>query len=383
MKKFLLIILAILSLSYGQEIDCPSEGISYLPHPDCTLYIICVNGQGIEEECPRPLYFNPEQERCDFPENVPECVGGTRPPIAINSTTTTTTLEPTEEPSIPTTTEISTNATSSTPPATEEPTVLPNATTTELPPPSIVTQCGQTLEADSGTIQYKLGQIYDAGELCAFIIRVPNHSYIHFQLESHGINNYSDPNAITIISYDSNIQKDTIHLGPPNANSDAYALGNIAVVIFKTNGNSTLGLGFRVVFEGMGAIVNNVPGLDFVFNNRTNSPLEVPFWDELNGELSRNFIVLTDNAKLITNPGSFLHLSVGEDFVDGEEACLDYFWIYSFQGDDVNSEALFCDEDRDRTNFETRGLFIIVFRKWPETPSAKGTLMWEKVESEN
>lgn len=32
-------------------------------------------------DCPETLYYNPELQLCDYPANVPICVGGTRPPI--------------------------------------------------------------------------------------------------------------------------------------------------------------------------------------------------------------------------------------------------------------------------------------------------------------
>lgn len=52
---------------------CPAEGVQYIPYPDnCSLYVHCVNGDGIVMECPPDLYFNPDTLNCDFPENV-EC----------------------------------------------------------------------------------------------------------------------------------------------------------------------------------------------------------------------------------------------------------------------------------------------------------------------
>ncbi|ODM88463.1 hypothetical protein Ocin01_18219 [Orchesella cincta] len=83
--------------------ECPLDGISYLPHPDCNRYIIRLNGEETEEECQRYFYYNPRTEHRDFPENVPECVGGTRTPangttIGLSSTTLETPLQP-EEPS--------------------------------------------------------------------------------------------------------------------------------------------------------------------------------------------------------------------------------------------------------------------------------------------
>jgi hypothetical protein len=94
-------------------VECPPEGISFIPDDNCSIYWICANGEGVSLTCPAGLYFNPDNHECDYPENVPECVDGTRPP----PTTTTT--------SMPTSTSTSTPSTT---------------TTTEGPPSNICTQ---------------------------------------------------------------------------------------------------------------------------------------------------------------------------------------------------------------------------------------------------
>jgi len=51
-----------------------------IPDVDCTKYYQCSNFEPILSECGPELYFNPALGYCDYPENVPECIGGTRPP---------------------------------------------------------------------------------------------------------------------------------------------------------------------------------------------------------------------------------------------------------------------------------------------------------------
>ncbi|ODM91182.1 hypothetical protein Ocin01_15500 [Orchesella cincta] len=64
--------------------------------------------------------------------------------------------------------------------------------------PRILTECGQTVIADSGTIQYKLNQTYDADELCVFMIRFES-GYLQatFSLESNGLSDV-DSDAVSI-----------------------------------------------------------------------------------------------------------------------------------------------------------------------------------------
>ncbi|CAG7831357.1 unnamed protein product [Allacma fusca] len=58
---------------------CKEEG-SLSAHPDCTKFYSCVNGVKLAQDCPPSTYFNPRKLLCDFPAQVPECKGGTRPP---------------------------------------------------------------------------------------------------------------------------------------------------------------------------------------------------------------------------------------------------------------------------------------------------------------
>ncbi|ODM93252.1 hypothetical protein Ocin01_13431 [Orchesella cincta] len=240
--------------------------------------------------------------------------------------------------------------------------------------PGVLTECGQTLEGDSGVIEYKFDQEYDAGELCAFIIRVPN-EYIMFSLESHGINNASDPDAITIHTYNGILMVKTIHLGPPNPITETYIEGQVAVVVFKTWDNSTLGTGFRLSFRGLWGTVN-LPGNDIAFNNLSDSPLELPFWQGNDTVVTNNFVILTNGAKAISQPRTNLRLRLSEEFQNPDGNCQEFFWIYTLTSENVYREGVFCDATTDRSVYYTRGLFIIVFRKFPNTQS-KGTLSWD------
>lgn len=91
-------------MSLAQE-ACPPIGVVLLPHPDCSKYVVCDEGLDSLMDCPPDLYFNPKDEigYCDFPENVEECVDGTRPPSGSTPPVTTTTTR-TTEPNVTTTT---------------------------------------------------------------------------------------------------------------------------------------------------------------------------------------------------------------------------------------------------------------------------------------
>jgi len=210
--------------STGQIPTCPPVGEPQFPHPNCTLFYFCANGHPKEIACSVGLYYNPKTTLCDYPANVPECIEGTRAPLPSISTTMMTTE--------PTTTEE---------PTTESSSTTTRATTTVPPPPGTcklswgcwiknltffsinpfiiaVTRCGQTIQADSGLIQYKLNQNYDAGELCACIVRMNEYDGCTFTLEAHGFSPF-DPNAITILAENSNQPLRTYYLGP-NTGSD-------------------------------------------------------------------------------------------------------------------------------------------------------------------
>ncbi|OXA39715.1 hypothetical protein Fcan01_25544 [Folsomia candida] len=94
-----------LGCAAGQEI-C-SDGERYSPHPECKFYWDCNSvGDPILRECPADLFWDVAITACNLPENVPDCVGGTRPPITTTTTPTTTTPTTTTRPTTtrPTTT---------------------------------------------------------------------------------------------------------------------------------------------------------------------------------------------------------------------------------------------------------------------------------------
>ena len=52
------------------DFTCPSTEPGVFQHPcDCTLGILCENGEPTETGCEDGLYFNPENRECDLPEN--------------------------------------------------------------------------------------------------------------------------------------------------------------------------------------------------------------------------------------------------------------------------------------------------------------------------
>lgn len=70
-------LLLALRFSTGQEI-C-SDGERYSPHPECKFYWDCHSGaEPVLRECPADLFWDTRITACNLPENVPECVGGTR-----------------------------------------------------------------------------------------------------------------------------------------------------------------------------------------------------------------------------------------------------------------------------------------------------------------
>ncbi|OXA47729.1 probable endochitinase [Folsomia candida] len=109
----------------SQEGICP-PGQDTWSHHNCTLFYICNNGNPIVSTCPSELYWNPILETCDRQSEVPECVGGTRPP--------TGTTQPVTE-SLPTTTE---QPTTTAEPITTAPTTAAPTSTTYSGPPSTV-----------------------------------------------------------------------------------------------------------------------------------------------------------------------------------------------------------------------------------------------------
>ncbi|ODM89478.1 Chondroitin proteoglycan-2 [Orchesella cincta] len=322
-------------------------GVQYLPSHNCTKYSVCINGKEFEAFCPRPLYFSSEFQRCDFPENVAECKRGTRPPVISQEEYMQT----------------------------EIPTEITSTSIASTPKPGFLFECGQTIVANSGTIEYKLYENYDAGELCVFVVRSRNYSSFDFVLERHGISD-SDPDAITIMGMDNTYGwgiYDTNRIGPPDPTPFIGVKANEAVVIFKTSTNN--GTGFRLNYECRGNPTDYPPGVEVVFNDEEDSPLQVPY--QSFNEPSYNYVVLTSKSRMISEPDSFLRLTVSGNFENTGE-CTRFFKIYSFAGGNAVLEGTFCGFDTDQTVYETKGLFVVAYSEL--NPIATGTLSWEKVD---
>ncbi|CAL8130431.1 unnamed protein product [Orchesella dallaii] len=224
-------------------------------------------------------------------------------------------------------------------------------------------ECGQIISANSGTIEYKLGETYDKFEACAFIVRVQNFSYIKFTLEESGISG-RDRNAITIMGFNENNHTATYTLGPPNTELEAEVKGSIAVVIFRSWSISGFGKGFRLGFEGIGGSLETIPGFDMVFNNEKFSPLEIPFSNNFTNVASTNLMVFTNEAHMMTEVGDVFTMNLSGHVME-DPYCWDFFSVYSFTY--VTSPVLeqtICDMNTATTEFLTGGIFIVLFRNY-------------------
>ncbi|ODN01715.1 Endochitinase [Orchesella cincta] len=346
---FVAVLATFANISHIYSAECPSEGFAQLPSPNCSIIIVCAHGQPTEIQCPSGLYYSPELEYCDYAENVPDCVGGTRAPIS--GSTTPVTERPTENPTTRTTT------------------VRP--TTTDSPPTNILTRCGQTITALSGSIEYKLLENYAAGELCAFVIRSQSCSQISLELESEGIN-IADGNAISVLYYHQ--EKNGIgllaNLGPTKR-SVTVPFG-LAIVVFRPL--SSLGTGFRVSFRATGT-ASCLPGQNSVYNTETGS-LSLPLRSN-NTEREVDVLVLTAGARQITHPRTALQLAVQAP--NPIDFCNDRFLVWKLDGDDIVGYVPCGSGDQIYT---TRGLYIITSVLTTDTSPATGNLIWEEVTEE-
>ncbi|ODM91072.1 putative chitinase 3, partial [Orchesella cincta] len=353
-----LLLLSCLSVSNSQE-QCPPEGVTFLPHPDCTKYVICDQGQDFLMDCPPDLYYNVEIQQCDFPENVPECVGGTRPPVG-GSTVTTSRTTATQEPPTSTDTPITNRTTTTSEPSTTTPPTTTSSSTVDPP---------TTPEPEPGALplwryhncrlRKDRLQTYDKDELCSFVIRVANHSSILFRLESHGIN---ETNAINIFTFSETGQIDSVHMGPPNPLTEAYVSGAIAVVVFRTKGNG--GQGFSLSFQGLGSTAHS-KGVEMVLSNVTGGEMTVPDWTNYSG--TTNVIVLTAGHKFVDGYFKVLKLTISEE----------HFYTCG-SGEHL---FIFCNEQFHRSIYQTQGLLIVIFRKFYDGAWGSAKLTWNVVDS--
>ncbi|CAL8130447.1 unnamed protein product [Orchesella dallaii] len=343
----ILVCLAALSAAYDSE--CPSEGFAQLPHPNCSLFIVCVHGRGSEIQCPTSLYYSAELGYCDYEQNVPDCVGGTRAPIG-DTTTQRLTEQPTTQRS------------------TQRPTTSrPNPTTT--PRPNVLTQCGDSITALSGSIEYKLNANYDANELCVFIIRSQRDSKLTLQLEADGISGV-DSNAITILSYHDDVNGISVFARLSRQNPTVTIPNGVAIVVFRTNGNT--GTGFKIDFLATEDSVW-LPGMNKVYNTNEISPLQLPIRSN-NTEKEYDITVITSEAKQITEESSSLQLVLKTD--NPFDFCNDRLIIWKLDGNDVVGYVPCGEGDQ---IYETRGMYIITTILNEETAPARGTLSWGRI----
>ncbi|ODM92133.1 Peritrophin-1 [Orchesella cincta] len=315
-----LFICSIFEYSQGQLVDCPPEGIAYIPHHECNKYTICLNGDGTEMECPALLYFNPETNQCDFPENVIDCRGGTRPPIITSSTT-------------------------------ENPSTVP-------PPPGALTECGQTVIADTGIIQYKLNQSYDVGELCSFIIRFES-GFMNstVTLVANGFSEV-DSDSITLLRLVNGVGT-AQRLG--HQQQTANFLGDGVIIIFKTN--SSNGSGFQLHFDGFMVWPWRDPkpelGTESIFTSETGSPLPANFVPYNISDNTNNYFIFTSGSRLITESYIRLSLTIAGDMGNPTNACFSRFVVHSFEQEFERGNYICWYTYQEREyNFETRGLLI-------------------------
>jgi hypothetical protein len=327
------------------DLQCPPVGDHWLAIPeDCSKYLVCSHGVPSVLDCPPGLYFRPELRACDYPQNVPECVGGTRAPVQTERPTTTT----------------------------ERATTTTEATT-PTPDPNVLTQCGQTLVANNGQIEYKSEENYEANELCSFILRLNNSvnsvSGFVFTLESHGFNGTADPNAISIHSFDERKHVETRHLGPPNPLTEAFLPGGIAVVVFRTQ--SRLGTGFRLSYRAVEAKPYYThSGQNLVYGSGTSGNLTIPFWE--NPAYQTAIIVLSANHKKIQSSFTSLRLTfvqenLQKDMTSPSRCSYDSVTIYAVNSETITEKGVFCNLYTQRAIYETSGIFILVFKDFEES----------------
>uniref|UniRef100_A0A1L8E3S2 Putative peritrophin n=1 Tax=Nyssomyia neivai TaxID=330878 RepID=A0A1L8E3S2_9DIPT len=89
MKFSLILVIAIIGVTLAAP-ECPKEEdrkVVLLPHEsDCTKFYICSHGRPHEFSCPHGLFFSPEKQRCDWPNNV-DCTQVTTTPGNPETTT--------------------------------------------------------------------------------------------------------------------------------------------------------------------------------------------------------------------------------------------------------------------------------------------------------
>ena len=65
------VLLSIIATIEASEVECPDGGAPFVPHPtDCSLYYQCNGDLPILMDCPDGLYFDPQLNVCNWPDQV-------------------------------------------------------------------------------------------------------------------------------------------------------------------------------------------------------------------------------------------------------------------------------------------------------------------------
>lgn len=89
---------------FQNRVECPSEGIVYLPHPTlCDMYFVCMEGDKTVAKCADGLIFDVTRGACFFKEQS-LCIVDVEPEITTTTTTTenSSTEQNTEQTLLPT-----------------------------------------------------------------------------------------------------------------------------------------------------------------------------------------------------------------------------------------------------------------------------------------
>ncbi|ODM90963.1 hypothetical protein Ocin01_15719 [Orchesella cincta] len=247
--------------------------------------------------------------------------------------------------------------------------------THELPHRTL-TECGDTITANNGTIQYKLNQTYDANELCVFMIRFES-GFVEttFTLDSNGFSD-SDFDAISIFRDMAGLGYET-NLGLDRQTVSFFGYG--AIVVFRTN--SSLGTGFQLSFTpDLIVSEENFAGNNVLFDDESESPLSIPFPSNYIESAIHNYFCITSASKVISEPDTFLKLNVTGFFGDVDNSCNNMIEIHSFLNQ-LKIEKLICGGEDDGVLFEfaTRGIFFVFHRQANGLPITTGEITWEKV----
>ncbi|ODM88065.1 hypothetical protein Ocin01_18616 [Orchesella cincta] len=239
----------------------------------------------------------------------------------------------------------------------------------ELP---IITECGQTLLADEGIIEYKLNQTYDAGELCTFIVKIYWYYGAEFILENHGISDAGE-DAIAIIPM-SGYPFAVNYLGP-NTGNTLFFQESVFFVVFKTTTN--LGTGFRLRFKHGHQPGWAIPGPALVFNNDSATPLSFPPKTGL--VLATQPVALTSGSKILEGNAT-LELTVWENFRSVDD-CTDFFDVHTYNGEKTTYLGRLCGKDEEEKVFQTQGIFMVIYlsNHGDSNLDPQGTLSWRTV----